>query len=198
MKTRMPTQKRSIEKRNLIIEKGFYLMCNEGYYNINTNDIAKYAGVSTGIIYQYFNDKKDIFIEGIKIYSNNIMFPMLNVLDTEKIDVKNLDKTFSTMIDKYIKNHTMTKKAHEEIMAMIHLDDDIGSIYCENELKTTEKIVSILENNNIKMENAKEKVHIIMGIVDNFAHEMVYHKHEDIDYNVMKDVVIKVIISILK
>lgn len=198
MKTRMPTQKRSIEKRNLIIEKGFYLMCNEGYYNVNTNDIAKYAGVSTGIIYQYFNDKKDIFIEGIKIYSNNIMFPMLNVLDTEKIDVKNLDKTFSTMIDKYIKNHTMTKKAHEEIMAMIHLDDDIGSIYRENELKTTEKIVSILENNKIKMENAKEKVHIIMGIVDNFAHEMVYHKHKAVDYNVMKDVVIKVIISILK
>ena len=56
---RMPTQKRSIEKRNIIIEKGFELMCEEGYYNTNTTQIAKYAGVSTGIIYKYFNDKKD-------------------------------------------------------------------------------------------------------------------------------------------
>ena len=36
---RIPTQKRSIEKRNKIIEKGFELMCNNGYYNTNTNEI---------------------------------------------------------------------------------------------------------------------------------------------------------------
>ena len=39
----MPTQKRSIEKKEKIIEKGFELMCKNGYYNTNTNDIAKYA-----------------------------------------------------------------------------------------------------------------------------------------------------------
>ena len=78
--TRMPSQKRSIEKRNRIIKMGFELMCEEGYYQTTTTDIAKYAGVSTGIIYQYFNDKKEIFIEGIKSYSDNIMFPILEVL----------------------------------------------------------------------------------------------------------------------
>ena len=30
--TRIPTQKRSIEKRNKIIAYGFELMCNKGYY----------------------------------------------------------------------------------------------------------------------------------------------------------------------
>ena len=83
--TRMPTQKRSIEKRNKIVEKGFEIMCERGYYNVSTPDIAEAAGVSTGIIYQYFNDKKDIFIEGAKNYSNTIMFPMLTVLESEKI-----------------------------------------------------------------------------------------------------------------
>ena len=39
-KTRIPTQQRSIEKRNKIIEKGFELMCENGFYNTNTNDIA--------------------------------------------------------------------------------------------------------------------------------------------------------------
>ena len=62
--TRIPTQKRSIEKRNKIIKMGFDLMCDKGYHNISTTEIAEYAGVSTGIIYQYFNDKKEIFIEG--------------------------------------------------------------------------------------------------------------------------------------
>ena len=31
--TRIPVQKRSIEKRDRIIEKGFELMCNNGYFN---------------------------------------------------------------------------------------------------------------------------------------------------------------------
>ena len=90
--TRIPTQKRSIEKRNKIIKMGFDLMCDKGYHNISTTEIAEYAGVSTGIIYQYFNDKKEIFIEGVKNYANDIMFPMLNILETTKIDINNIDK----------------------------------------------------------------------------------------------------------
>ncbi len=56
-----------LKKKDKIVAKGFELMCENGYFNTSTNDIAKYAGVSTGIIYQYFNDKKEIFIEGLKI-----------------------------------------------------------------------------------------------------------------------------------
>lgn len=59
---RVPTQKRSIEKKENIIKAGFELICEEGYYNTNTAKIAKKAGVSTGIVYQYFNDKHDIFV----------------------------------------------------------------------------------------------------------------------------------------
>ena len=70
---REPIKKSSIEKKNKIIEKGFELMCTKGYHNVTCVDIAKYAGVSTGIIYQYFKDKRDIFIEGVKDYSNKIM-----------------------------------------------------------------------------------------------------------------------------
>ena len=62
---RNPIQKRSIEKKEKIIEAGFELICEKGYYNTNTVEIAKKAGVSTGIVYQYFNDKHDIFIEAL-------------------------------------------------------------------------------------------------------------------------------------
>ena len=71
---REPIKKSSIEKKERIIKKGFELMCEKGYHNVNTVDIAKYSNVSTGIIYQYFNDKKDIFVKGVKDYANNIMF----------------------------------------------------------------------------------------------------------------------------
>ncbi len=194
---RVPTQKRSIEKRNKILENGFNLMCENGYFNTSTPDIAKAAGVSTGIIYQYFKDKKDIFIEGVKNYAESIMFPMIDILENENIKIDNLDNVIKSMINIFIQNHTISKKAHEELMAMSHLDEDVSDIFKNSEIKMTEKIVKILENNNIYLKNAKEKIHIIVGIIDNFCHEIVYHKHSSINYEVMQNEVINLIKNII-
>ena len=196
--TRMPTQKRSIEKRNKIIEKGFELMCEKGYYNISTPDIAEAAEVSTGIIYQYFNDKKDIFIEGIKNYANTIMFPMLTILETEEIKINNIEELLKSMIHIFIKNHTISKKAHEELMAMSHLDEDVANIFKESELELADKLIKILEYNNINIENPTEKIHIIIGIVENLCHEIVYHKHNKINYEIMQKEIISLIMKLLK
>ena len=195
--TRMPKQKRSIEKRNLIIKKGFELICNNGYYNTTTNDIAKYAGVSTGIIYQYFNDKKEIFIEGIKNYSDSIMFPILDHLKETDIKIEKLDIILENMINIFIKKHTLSKNAHEEMIALSHLDDDISKIFKDKEIKTTNIIVDTLKNNNINADNLVKRVHIIIGIVENYCHEVVYHQHQTIDYNIMKNEVIKIIYNLL-
>ena len=196
--TRIPTQKRSIEKRNKIIEKGFELICEKGYHNISTPDIAEASGVSTGIIYQYFTDKKEIFLEGIRNYSNNIMFPMMNLLEEENIKIDNLEKLLRKMIDAFVKNHTISKKAHEELMAMSHLDNEVANIFKETELELTNIIVRVLENNNIKIKNSTEKIHIAVGIIENLCHEVVYHKHHKIDYEIMENEVINIVVNLLR
>ena len=152
---RNPIKKSSIEKKNKILEKGFTLMCEKGYHNVNSVDIAKYAGVSTGIIYQYFTDKRDIFIEGVKNYSSNIMFPMINILDNTKIDKNNLEKILNSMIDSF-------------------------------------------KYNNFNVKNLNEKVHIIIGLIDNFCHEIVYHAHKSLNYDEMKKEVINIVLYLLK
>ena len=93
---REPIQKRSIEKKEKIIQAGFELICQKGYYNTNTAEIAKAAGVSTGIVYSYFKDKHDILIEGIKIYAGEIFFPMLTFSNEnikKEIVIGNIAKT---------------------------------------------------------------------------------------------------------
>ena len=105
---RKPIQKRSIEKKEKIIESGFELICKKGYYNTNTAEIAKNAGVSTGIIYQYFKDKHDIFIEALKKYADNIFYPMLNV-SINNFDKNNLDKIIKKNDRKfYSKSQTLS------------------------------------------------------------------------------------------
>ena len=67
-KIRQPQLERSIEKKNKIIEAAYEIFSEVGYYAANTPEIAKKAGVSTGIIYGYFKNKRDILSYVLKIY----------------------------------------------------------------------------------------------------------------------------------
>ncbi len=198
MDTRNPIQKRSIETKEKIINKGFELMCQKGYYNTNTAEIAKFAGVSTGIIYHYFKDKKEIFIEGLQNYANKILFPMNIVPNIENIKIDNLEILFKNMIDKNLKLHQIFKKNHEEIIAMAHLDEDIFNILKQSEIAMCQKIINIINNNQINIKNPQEKIHIIISLVDNLCHEIAFHKHSELNYEIMQKEVIKTIIFLLK
>lgn len=191
---REPIQKRSIEKKEKIIEYGFNLICEKGYYNTNTAEIAKAAGVSTGIVYNYFKDKHDILIEGIKLYANDIFFPIIIV---SKFDKKNLNTYLEKMIDSFIENHKLSEAAHEEIMAMIHSDKDVAHIYHSHEINITEIFTNLLLDNGFDSPNLKEKAHIALGLIDNLCHEIIYHKHSSIDYKNMKKIVINTVINLL-
>ena len=169
---REPIQKRSIEKKEKIIKAGFELICQKGYYNTNTAEIAKSAGVSTGIVYQYFKDKHDILVEGIKRYASDIFYPMLNI--TTNINI-----------------------AHEEMMSMTHSDKEIAEFFQQNEMTMTKNISNILLKNGFDSNNLEEKVHISIHLIDDLCHEIVYHKHKDLDYDVMINLVIDNILNFM-
>ncbi len=194
---RKPIQKRSIEKKEKIIKYGFDLICEKGYHNTNTAEIAKVAGVSTGIVYQYFNDKRDIFLQGIEQYAKTLMFPINNIKN-KKLDTNNLYNEFKNLINLCLKNHKISETAHEEIWALQHSDKDVAEIFNNYEIETTNNLVSILQNNNINPENINEKAHLIISIIDNLCHEIVYHKHENMNYDEMTNIVINTIIYLLQ
>ena len=194
---REPKQKRAIEKKEKIIEAGFNLICKNGYYNTNTMEIAKEAGVSTGIVYQYFKDKYDILILGIEKYSDNLFFPLLKNKDIN-FDKKNFDEFIRDMIKNYINNHKISSVAHEEIMAMVHSDKHVAEYYYKREIEMTNLIKDILINNGFSDNNLYEKVHIMIGLIDNLCHEVIYHKHNGMDYDIMTNLVINNIKNLFK
>lgn len=194
---RIPKQKRAIDKKDKIIDAGFELICDKGYYKTNTKEIAESAGVSTGIVYQYFKDKHDILIAGIDKHADSIFYPMLNI-EKKKFKKNELHLIIKKMIDDFIKDHKLSSSAHEEIMAMVHSDKDVAYYYHKRELDMTNKLTEIFINNNITSSNLKEKVHIIIGLIDNLCHEVVYHKHKEMNYKEMSKIVIDIIDSLLE
>ena len=193
---REPIQKRSIEKKQKIIKSGFDLICQKGYYNTNTAEIAKAAGVSTGIVYQYFKDKHDILLEGIRLYAGDIIYPVAKSFPTE-VSPDNLKTVLREVINKFIENDKLSQVAHEEIMSMTHSDKEIAEFYREREMYTTKTISNILIKNGFNETNLDERVHISINLIDDLCHEIVYHKHNELDYNIMIDLVIDTIYDLL-
>ena len=194
---REPKQKRAIEKKEKIIEAGFNLICKNGYYNTNTMEIAKEAGVSTGIVYQYFKDKYDILILGIEKYSDSLFFPLFkNKSITFSKD--NFEEIIRNMIKHYINNHKISSVAHEEIMAMVHSDKKVAEYYYKREIEMTNLIKDSLIKSGFIDNNLYEKVHIMIGLIDNLCHEVIYHKHNGMNYDIMTNLVVNNIKELFK
>ena len=122
---------------------------------------------------------------------------MLNVTSNIKIDKNNLDTILRNMINTFIENHKLSQVAHEEIMAMTHSDKEIAEFFQQNEMTMTKNISRILVDNGFDSKNLDEKVHIAIHLIDDLCHEIVYHKHKDLDYNVMINLVIENILNFM-
>jgi hypothetical protein len=102
------------------------------------------------------------------------------------------------MIDHYISNHKVSNVAHEEIMSMVHSDKRVAEYYYKRELEMTNSLKKILLDNGFDNNNLTEKVHVMMGLIDNLCHEVTYHKHSNMNYEVMTTLVIDNIKSLFK
>ena len=194
---RQPRQERSIEKKNKIIEAGYQLFSEVGYYGTNTAEIAKRAGVSTGIVYGYFQDKRDILICVLEIYINKVFEPILKTFDklSAPIDYQLL---IPKVIDLTIKTHKKHAKMHEVLNSLASTDEAVNSSFIELEDQITIKIADRLSSLGVIIENPMEKIHFAMDIIQSFSHEYVFDKHEYIDYFIMREMVTQTVVGLFK
>lgn len=188
---REPMKQHAIEKKDIMIRKGFELICEEGYHRVSCADIAKYAGVSTGCVYQYFDDKHDILLAGVRRYADQIWFPIQNIWINAHDIQNHFDVILDDTIEEAIQVHTLSSKAHSELMSMSYVDPDIATIFRTKELEITDRIVEVLKKEGFSFDHLCERVHLMMNMIDNLCHEMIYHNHSSIDYQVMKKETVK-------
>ena len=90
----------------------------------------------------------------------------------------------------------MSKQAHEEITAMVHSDEQVSKLFYEAEMKMTNKFADVLIKSNMNCKDIKEKSHIAVHLIDDLCHEIVYHKHNEMNYAEMIEIVIDIIVKI--
>lgn len=194
-KIRQPQQERSIEKKNKIIEAAYEIFSEVGYYAANTPEIAKKAGVSTGIIYGYFKNKRDILSYVLKIYINKVALPVMDYFETLNSD-SDLKKAVSDVVNMTIDIHSSNANLHNILHSLAVTEKDINEDFINLEDHITSKASEKLSELGVKTDNIKEKIHISMNLIQSFAHENTYDKHKYLNYNAMKNEVENIIISL--
>jgi len=127
---REPRQKRSIEKKQIIIDTAKELFCQNGFYNTTTNEIAKQAGLSIGTLYSYFADKDTILLELLEQY-NAYFYRAFDFIDTEENDLifkKDPRKWLSRLIDNLVRLHESQKSFYRELEALYYSTPAVTSV----------------------------------------------------------------------
>ncbi len=192
---RKPKQERSIEKKNKILQAGYELFSNVGYYSTNTAQIAKCAGVSTGIVYGYFKDKRDILLDVLGIYVERAFSPVLRLIDSLEAPI-NYYVLAKDVLDDAIAIHRNNAKIHEALHSMSHTDADVNARFIELEDDITLRISGKLAMLGADAPNLTERVHFAMDIVQSFSHEWIFDNHPYIDYAAMRTVVENTLVAL--
>ena len=116
-KIRQPKQERSIETKSKIINAGYKVFSTVGYYGTNTAEIAKVAGVSTGIVYGYFKDKRDILLCVLDIYIDTVTKPIFDVMEGLSVPVDTA-LLMPTMMEEVIGIHERNQRLHHTLHSL--------------------------------------------------------------------------------
>ena len=188
---RQPVQQRSIETKKKIVEAGYYLFATNGFFKTNTAQIAKQAGVSTGIVYGYFKDKKDILKEVINVYIENVYEPIFNLLN-DIAQNENVEKLINDILNLAEELHKQSCDIHRELESVAQSDKEINKTFVDLQDHVTIKFVEKLKE--LKYKNiTNENIHLAMNLIESYVHEAVYDKHAYIDYTKLRQTVVVLI-----
>lgn len=81
MGTERKIQQRTIESKKKLLDSAYALFVEKGYYNTNTKEIVRCAGISIGNFYNYYQDKGDIYCALLEDYCNNSCKAMKELID---------------------------------------------------------------------------------------------------------------------
>lgn len=190
-----PKQKRSIEKKNRIMEIGIELMIEKGYHHTTTDDIAAAAGVSTGIIYRYFKDKHDILIAGLKFYFRKM--EQEHSFSIRQNGTEDTEGIAQNLLARFLKIHKDYWNLHEELEAMRHSDTEVAALYDQAETAIILQITNELRTGSREQNDLPERVFCVFHLVEGYCHMHLRPIPPEINLEQMKRVTIATINRLL-
>lgn len=191
----VPKQKRSIETRLKILSVGGDLILQKGYHNITADDIAKAAGLSTGIVYHYFRDKKDILIQALQMTADQLMGDVTRFYHEAEKGEKGLefDAFAEKTLDYLLEYHQRNWAVHEELEALYHTDADIAEVADGFWQNMYEKMEQVFLLKGANPDKSAENVRMAVNYIECFCHTYMHPIDPKLDQTYMRKKTIEIV-----
>ena len=146
---RQPKQKRSIQMKEKILSAAMQLICDKGFFETNTNEIAKAAGISIGSLYSYFSDKDTILAELLERHHQHFM-SVFEVLSTEmnvQLYSENLHEWLRRLVMKLIDLHLSVKDFNRALSELYYAKPEVAAILDSHEEEIRRAVLELLREN---------------------------------------------------
>lgn len=181
---RIPKQKRSIEKREKIIESAFQLFMDNGYNKTSTVDIVKAAGLSVGVFYSYFTDKKDILMVCLERFGNGFIEEVKEeIVNSDSSD--NIEDNIKKMLYVMVKCHTQKRQYHDEVKALEFLDQDVKNHFARISEALMDTFQDRLLYFGYSLPYPNEQSLLIHQMIEGIEDELVFRDTPEIDRDIL-------------
>ena len=174
MATRVPTQKRSIEKKQRIKDAALKLMSEKGYFATSSNEIAREAGVSIGTFYSYFKDKKELYAELVDDIYTAVLTPInLNELP----DDLSIEETVQLYVTAVFRGHEYRTAFQREISSLSEQSDEFRAIEMVHKSNILHVFSEALKayREELKPQDLETSTYIILTTVEAVIHDTLFH-----------------------
>ncbi len=180
-------QDRAARTREKILAAALKMYTEKGYHNTTVDEIAKRAGLSTGIAYRYFKNKKELLLAALTFAFENIK-ELAGVSEEEFYDndIKHILTAFERI-------HTQYRDFHEELEGLRHSDRDVKDLYDAFSRKALLALYDKLPDQIKDKPHSWEKLNIAIGLMENYCHAYMDKAFKKKELLFMRDEVIRMI-----
>ena len=184
-------QPRAIATRQKILDSALKLYASQGYHNTTVDQIAKNVGLSVGVAYRYFKNKKDILLAALEYAFSNIE----NLSGTDSRDVFN--GNLSQSLSAFEKIHTDFHDLHEELEGLRHTDEDVRTLYDNVTQTAIKRMHETLPDELRNRPGSLVDLYIAVGIMENYCHLYINRSLGEKEIKLMRDKTLKLVQELL-
>ena len=147
MSPRTPQQFEEIreEKRTLIMDAALQEFANEGYHNTTISHIAKHAGISKGLMYNYFKSKEELLDRIV----NRSMEDIFSHFDPDHDGYLTEDEF--EMFVRILCNHIRENLSFWRLFYQLVLQKDVRERFLESYIGTSNSIQKLYSGNGMSV-----------------------------------------------
>lgn len=196
--TAKPVQARSQKTKEKLLTAAIKMYSEKGYHRTTVDEIAAEAGVSTGIAYRYFRNKKDLLLSALEFATEGVQ----SIVSLDSIDTLDGNTDFRKYIDTVLKGfediHDRFHDIHEELEGLQHTDEDVRQFYAKVSRDMMENVIDKLSHFLPDKTNIREKTYLAVSILEQYCHLKMNSDQIDLDFSFLREQTIDTVIDVLE